>query len=174
MKTKITGKNIEITKAMKETIENKFQFLDKFITDTDSMSVAVSSRKTKIKIAVVVSVYGKIVKMEREVDNFYDGIDMIVDKLKNTVRRQHEFRVKQNRERIDEKICEKEEITEDSLIEVYKQITCTSMTEEKAVEEMETTGHDFYLFKNVEKDNHYCIVYRRFDGTYGIIEDVVE
>ena len=35
----------------------------------------------------------------------------------------------------------------------------------------QSAGYDFYLFKNSEKEGHYCVLYRRYDGTYGILED---
>lgn len=167
---KIIGKNIEITDAMKECIVDKLSFLDKFLGDTDRTSVTISSRKTKFKITVVVKLYGKVVKIEREVNDFYDGLEIVVDKLKNTITRQHNYKVKQMHERIQEPMDTEEEI-ENPLIEIYKTVNCMEMTEKEAVETMESAGYDFYLFKNSEKESHYCVLYRRYDGTYGILED---
>ena len=167
---KITGKNIEITYAMKDTIYDKLAFLDKFLESTDNVAVTVSVRKTKFKITIIVYAFGKVIKIEREVNDFYDGLELIVDKLKNTIRRQHEFKIKQNHEKIIDSVTDK--IEEDTaMIEVYKTVVCDQLTEAEAIEYMETVGHDFFLFKNSEKENHFCVLYRRYDGSYGLLED---
>lgn len=166
---RITGKNINITPSMEETIEKKLKFLDKFLSKTDTVAVTISSRKTKIKICIIVNYLGKVIKIEREVHEFYEGLDIVADKLKNTIARQHSIRVKQVKER--EKF--KDEIDEsmkDSLITIHKEIETDEITEEEAINRIEELGHDFFLFKNSDKHNHTCVLYRRYNGTYGLIE----
>lgn len=167
MVTKITGKNIQITEGMREKVEEKLSFLDKFLRDIDRVSVTVSKRKNQIKIAAVVSYDGKIVKVEREVTDFYAGLDMITEKLKNTILRQHEFKVKQK------KVCEKmfEEMEEMDIPESIpeKTVEMVGMSKTEAMEHMETYGYDFFLFCNTEKGNCPSVLYRRHDGTYGIL-----
>ena len=133
MTIKITGKNIEITTAMKEKVEEKLSFLDKFLATTDRISMTVSKRKNQIKITAVVSYDGKIVKVEREVEDFYTGLDIITEKLKNTILRQHEFKVKQS------KVCEKmfEEMEEETLEDIpEKTVEMVSLTKIEAMELM--------------------------------------
>ncbi len=43
------------------------------------------------------------------------------------------------------------------------------MHEEEAIEQMELLDHNFFVFKNLENDR-ICVVYRREDGTYGLLE----
>ena len=132
---KITGKNIEITDAMKDTIYDKLAFLDKFLESTDNVAVTVSVRKTKFKITIIVYAFGKVIKIEREVNDFYDGLELVVDKLKNTIRRQHEFKIKQNHEKIVDNMIDM--IDEDTaMIEVYKTVVCDQLTEAEAIEYM--------------------------------------
>ena len=42
MRTKITGKNITITEPMREKVNEKFAFLEKFVRDTDKITLTVS------------------------------------------------------------------------------------------------------------------------------------
>lgn len=165
---KITGKNIEITDAMKEAIYTKFEFLNKFLTETDTVSLTVSARKTKFKMTAVVRAFGKVIKIEREVADFYDGLELVVDKLKNTIRRQHDFKVKQNHEKIIDMMTGTDEVNV-SMIETYKEVDSDELTEDEAIEKMETLGYEFFLFKNTEKENAYCVLYRRYDGSYGLL-----
>lgn len=168
MVAKITGKNITITEAMKNSINDKLSFLDKFLKESDRVTVTVSNRKTKIKMIAIVSYNGKIIKIEREVDNFYDGLDIIVEKLKNTILRQHEFKVKQrnSREKMFENVSEESETAE---IEKEKIVELMPITKHEALELMETYGYDFFMFLNCEKNNSPSTVYRRHDGTYGVL-----
>jgi putative sigma-54 modulation protein len=46
------------------------------------------------------------------------------------------------------------------------------MFEEDAITRMEDLGHAFFVFLNAENER-ICIVYKRRDGTYGLIEPVV-
>lgn len=50
-----------------------------------------------------------------------------------------------------------------------KRFTVKPMTAEEAVLQMESLGHDFYLFVNAESE-HAGVVYRRRDGSFGLIE----
>jgi len=54
-------------------------------------------------------------------------------------------------------------------ITVVTRFAVKPMTAEEAVLQMETLGHDFYLFVNAESEQA-GVVYRRNDGTYGLIE----
>ncbi len=172
MRTKITGKNITITEPMKEKANEKFAFLEKFVRDTDKITLTVSKRKNKIKMATVVSYDGKLVKIEREVDDFYTGLDILAEKLKNTILRQHEFKVKQA------KSCERMfEETEEEVIETEiatkKDVSLEPLTVHEAIELMETRGYDFFMFSNTEEDDHPSVVYRRHDGAYGLLNGIV-
>ena len=44
------------------------------------------------------------------------------------------------------------------------------MSEEEAMLQLELLGHDFYIFKNDALNNDVCVLYKRKDGNYGIID----
>ena len=45
------------------------------------------------------------------------------------------------------------------------------MTREEAILQMNLLGHSFFAFKDEESDGAFAVVYRRYDGDYGLIED---
>ena len=45
------------------------------------------------------------------------------------------------------------------------------MDEEEAILQMELLVHDFYVFKNIDKDGKISVLYRRKNNDYGIIEE---
>lgn len=54
-----------------------------------------------------------------------------------------------------------------------KRFDIEPMFEEDAVAGMEALGHAFFVFLNAETDR-ICVLYRRSDGSYGLIEPVVD
>ena len=50
-----------------------------------------------------------------------------------------------------------------------KMVNAAVMSADEACEEMELTGHSFYVFRNTEMDEQLCAVYIREEGDYGIL-----
>ena len=50
-----------------------------------------------------------------------------------------------------------------------KTLEMKPMDEEEAILEMNLLGHDFFVYKDMHSDN-ICILYKRKDGEYGILE----
>ena len=50
-----------------------------------------------------------------------------------------------------------------------KIVSAESMTRDEACVEMEFTDHDFYVFKDSERDDILCVIYRREAGGYGVL-----
>ena len=68
-----------------------------------------------------------------------------------------------------ELLMQNEEPENASDIVKRKTVELRPMDEEEAILQMELTDHDFYLFKNVERDT-ISVLYKRKDGSYGIID----
>jgi putative sigma-54 modulation protein len=45
------------------------------------------------------------------------------------------------------------------------------MATEEAILQMNLVGHDFFAFRNEEKDGAFSVVYRRRNGGYGVLTD---
>lgn len=59
--------------------------------------------------------------------------------------------------------------TDEVKIVKTKQFRLGPMTPEEAALQMDLVGHDFFVFVNNE-NNQTCVLYRRSDGNYGLIE----
>jgi putative sigma-54 modulation protein len=64
------------------------------------------------------------------------------------------------------------EPTRDPRIVKVKRFAIEPMFEEDALARMEELGHTFYVFVNAENEK-ICVLYRRTDGNYGVIEPVI-
>ncbi|MEK7248540.1 MAG: sigma 54 modulation/S30EA ribosomal C-terminal domain-containing protein, partial [Chloroflexota bacterium] len=49
-----------------------------------------------------------------------------------------------------------------------KRFNLKPMTEAEAIEQMEALGHNFFLFRDADRDE-IALLYRRQDGEYGMI-----
>jgi len=72
-----------------------------------------------------------------------------------------------------EKLAEETEEEEQPIIVRRKSFVLVPMTEEDALEEMQLLGHeDFFVFYNATT-NKINVLYKRRDGTYGLIDPIL-
>ena len=62
-----------------------------------------------------------------------------------------------------------DEDVSDTKVIKRKKVEVKPMNEEEAILQMELLGHEFFVYKDVERDT-VCILYKRKDSNYGIIE----
>ena len=52
-----------------------------------------------------------------------------------------------------------------------KRFSVKPMSPEEAILQMNLLGHSFFAFRDEDADGAFALVYRRYDGDYGLIED---
>ncbi len=171
MRFNIHGKNIEVTPAIKSYVESKIGRLDKYFKDT-SIEATVNFRvrgKEQI-VEVTVPASKMVLRAEEKHSDLYAAIDLVSDKLERQIRKNKTKARKNLKQTIifsDFDVDESEDV-DDSIVK-RKVIDTKPMSEEEAILQMELIGHNFFLFKN-DKTNDLCVVYKREDGGYGILE----
>ncbi|HEX6474721.1 MAG TPA: sigma 54 modulation/S30EA ribosomal C-terminal domain-containing protein, partial [Candidatus Limnocylindria bacterium] len=130
---------------------------------------------------------GSVIRSASTGPNPLAAIDTLLDKLERQVVRSKE-RPRRVRERdhdeavtvlvreADGSVAEGDEGAEadeqgPSVVRI-KRFDMVPMFEEDAIARMDELGHAFFVFLNAESDG-ICVVYRRRDGTYGLIEPVL-
>jgi len=174
----ISGRQIELTDAIKEKIESKLEKLDNYIDSNTDVKVTVSARKDRQTIEVTIrTINGPVIRAEDTQEDLYSAIDLVYDKLKNQIRK---YKKRLQDKKQDNKSIRFLDVTEDNVeddadlnevlvIERRKKFSLKPMTEEEAVLQMDLVGHDFYMFRNTDTDE-IAVVYKRNNGGYGIIE----
>ena len=120
---------------------------------------------------ITVSVDGLILRAEENSNDMYLSIDRAVDKLESQIRR---YRTKMGKHLRDPKPEAPEEKVEPVYEEAHydvvrvKKFSVKPMDVDDAITQMELLGHNFFLFMNAET-NSMCVLYRRNDGTYGLL-----
>lgn len=174
MKIKITGKNMDITDALKEITFKKIGKLDKYFQEDVDTNVTFSVEKNRQIIEVTINLPGTILRAEEYSDDMYNSIDKAVDVLEGQIRKYKTKLQKryQNGETIRfENIEPMPKLKEEDIPKLVKvkRFAMKPMDAEEAILQMELLRHNFFVFMNGETDE-VNVVYKRKDGNYGLIE----
>ncbi len=174
MNLNYTGKNMDITDALRDVTDKKMARLDKFFQKDIQGNVTFSSEKNRKIIEVTITLPGTIIRAEEATDDMYVSIDKAVDVLERQIRK---YKTKlqaryKNTETIRfenvNSLSAEEEDSGPSIVR-RKRFILKPMMEEEAVLQMELLRHNFYVFMDAETGGT-SIVYKRKDGNYGLIE----
>ena len=174
MKFIIIGKNIEVTPGLKEAVEHKLGKLERYFTPDTEIHVTLSVQKERQKIEVTIPVKNGIVRSEQESSDMYVSIDLVEEVIERQLRKYKNKLVAKHQEGSNFKqefFEETESVEEEGEIKIVrtKKFGFKPMYPEDACIQMELLGHDFYVFCNAETDE-VNVVYRRKNGTFGLIE----
>ncbi len=173
MKFIIVGKNIDVTPSLKETVEHKLGKLERYFTPDTEIHVTLSVQREHQKIEVTIPVKGNIIRSEQESTDMYVSIDLVEEVIERQLRKYKNKLIARHQEgnNFNEELFEAEEAYDDGDIKIVrsKKFGIKPMFPEDACVQMELLGHSFFVFCNAETDE-VCVVYRRKDGTFGLIE----
>ena len=173
----ITGRNIVVTDALREAVEEKLGKLDKFFASETEVHVTLGVQKERQKIEVTIPVKGHIIRSEQESDNMYVSIDLVEEVIERQLKKYKNKIIdkKQNAaDFADEYMSyEDDDMSSDDAEEIEiirtKHFGIKPMYPEDACVQMELLGHNFYVFLNAETEE-VNVVYKRKGNTYGLIE----
>lgn len=171
----ISGKNLEITQALRSYVEKKVAKLEKYLNDNQTASAEVMLRTERgIHIAeVTMNLSGIMLRGEGKTGDMYTSIDAAVDRID---RQFNKYKSKLSRRLHGPKLGEipapgqgEGTDSQEPRIVRTKRFALRPMDVEEAVLQMELLGHDFFVFRDAETGD-VSVVYKRRDGNYGLIE----
>ena len=172
MKITISGKNIDVTPGLRQTVNEKLGKLDRYFTPDTQVNVTLSVEKERHKIEVTIPVKGRIIRSEQVSNDMYVSIDLVEEVIERQLRKYNNKIIdkKQSAENfqkayVDNDYLENEEIR----IVRTKKFDIKPMYPEDACVQMELLGHNFFVFMNADTDQ-VNVVYKRKGNTYGLIE----
>lgn len=193
MRLKITGKNITLTEGIKSAVKDKIKKIEKLVGDDAAVDVMLSAKHGKAKgqrAEITVKTKSSVVRAEVTDEDLYRAINSAVDVVTGRLKKIKEKSRKRagsdsiramEREREDNAVVKEEfEVGADEIDEIdefevnggisrEKIVSAESMTRDEACVEMEFTDHDFYVFRDSERDDMLCVIYRREAGGYGVL-----
>ena len=174
MRYTITGRNIDVTKTLRNIIEDKLSKLDKFFEENTEVLVTLSVNKKRHTMEITIPMGGSLIRAEVETDNMYKALDEAVDIVERQVAK---YKSKLKRKNKTDKLFKidffdnENEIDED-IIDIVrsKKFALKPMDPEEACLQMDLVGHNFFVFFNGNTEEVNVVYKRKKSGTYGLIE----
>ena len=172
MKYVIRGEKVEITEAIKNYIMEKIGKLDKYFQTPDEIkaNVLVRIRGKEQIVEVTIPIKKLVLRCEERDEDLYKAIDLASDKLERQLRKNKTKMMKQKKDITKEmRFEELEPIETKEEIVKRKKVEMKPMNEEEAIMQMDLVDHDFFVYKDIDTKS-INVIYKRKDGTFGIIE----
>ena len=176
----ISGKNMDITDALREQTNKKVGKLERYFEPGTEAHVTLSVEKNRHIVEVTIPFNGIILRAEESTDDMYASIDKVLDKLEHQI---HRYRTKLERSFRsgafkDERLLFSADVYHDNngqelKVVKTKRFAIKPMSVEEALMQMDLLGHSFFVFTNADTDE-VNVVYKRRDGRYGLIEPEYE
>lgn len=188
MKLVIQGKNIEITDAIREYVNQK---IEKAVSHFQHLTMEVDvhlsvARNPRVgsKQSAEVTIYanGTVIRAEESSESLYASIDLVADKISRQLRKYKERR--QDQKTTAQSIATVTEVEEPTVVSDLignrtaelpadvvrtKYFAMPPMTVQEALEQLQLIDHDFYMFRNAETGEINVIYERKHHGGYGLI-----
>lgn len=179
MKIIISGKNIELTDAIKKKVEEKLSKLDKFFTSDTTATVTLKNEKIGDVVEINIPVKGNLLRVSECDSNLFASIDVAADKIERQIRKYrtkiHDNKIHNIMKNLSNGNFSEEKVEEeDSEINIVKkkQLMLKPMDDEEACMQLDMIGHSFFIYENTS--GKICVAYKRGDGNFGIIEPDIE
>ena len=177
-----TSRSFNLTDEIMHMSEKKLeQKLTRLFSDKTEANVHFSSDKQEARVEITIQFRNRILRAEesdREVltalDKAADALERQMVKYKNRAkdRSRRDSSFKDETDTYIAALPEHDATADYIVIERTKQFALKPMDPEEAVMEMDLLRHEFYVFRNSRTDD-VNVVYRRKNGTYGLIEPIV-
>lgn len=172
----IRGENIEVTDAIRSYTEKKINKLEKYFSTVAQVVAHVNFKiytDKNAKAEVTIPLPHVVLRAEETTSDLYGSIDLVIEKLERQLRKYKTKLLKKHQtseQPIFTPVTPEESLEEESLdIVRVKRVPFKPMSSEEAILQMNLLGHDFFAYIDIETEE-LCVVYRRKDGKYGLIE----
>lgn len=180
VKVEISTRNIDLSDRLKDYVTKKVSKLDRYLDILEEakvdLSFAQAARDAKDRQVAQLTIRGKgvLLRAEERTDDIFASVDAALEKISRQIER---FKGRRWRKRGDGRaisevlvVDEEESVDLEETIVRRKQFLLTPMNVHEAVEQMNLLGHNlFFVFLNADT-NQTNVLYRRRDGTLGLIE----
>jgi len=178
MEISITGKDFEVTEAIRNYIIKRIGHLEKYFRrDNDWAKVVIKQERGEFLIEVSMGGGKAVIFAETRTPDMYASIDEVAEKIKKQVKKYKE-RNKDEKKRLGRLAFRKERTSfsedgsfqEDQASEniIKRQLPFEKpMSVEEARMQLDVAGNVFFVFYNSETQ-HINIIYKRKDGKYGL------
>ena len=172
MKFIVSGKNIEVTEALRDRVTRKLGKLGKFLKSDTEVHSTFSTEKNKHIVEVTIPFNGVIFRAEEKNDDMYTSIDKIVDILEGQIRKNKTKLERKNKGvkdsisplfKVDDAVEKKFKVLE------IRKYSIKPMTIEEAMMQLDLENEEYLIFVNAQT-KEVNKIYKLKDGGYGLVE----
>ncbi len=175
MKIKISGKNMEVSQYLRDTVDKKASKMERYFKPETEMHVTLSIQKARNIAEITLAMDGVVLRAEEATGDMYSSIEVALRKLERQIRK--------HRTKLEKRLHEQAYVQdvvfdqggtdfadeEEPQIVKTKKFAVRPMEVEDASIQMEMLGHDFFVYRNPHT-SEINIMYKRADGDLGVIE----
>lgn len=180
MKITITGRKVNLRDNFKERVQKKLAKFDRIFEEDAAANVTVTLEKNRQTVEVTIRQGGMVYRAESTAMEMNDALDAVVDALGRQIRK-NKTRLEKRMHTSDlENFLQEEAVSalegeeeNDYQIVRSKHFPVKPLDVEEAILQMNMVGHQFYMYRNAQS-GEINVVYRRKDGTYGLLEPDAE
>jgi putative sigma-54 modulation protein len=173
MKFIITGKNLEVTEALKDKIHEKVGKLGKFFKDETEVHATMKVQKNNHIVEVTIPFNKMVFKAVETHSDMYASIDKVVDSLERQViknkaksnRKGHESKFKHPEYKWDDGLNDEDDVK----VIREKKFEAKPMSVEEAVLQLGILENEFLMFMNSESKK-INVIYKKKDGNFEILD----
>ncbi len=189
MKLVLQSKNIEITDAIRDYVNQKIEkaasHFENITTKIDvNLSVAKNPRISAAQVAeVTIYANGAVIRAEEASEHLYASIDLVADKISRQLRKYKERSFSNKKSAVDDKdlgeeldlelldynLTDNRAATLPAEVVRTKYFAMSALTIEQAVAQLQLIDHGFYMYRSIET-GEINVVYRRDRGGFGVIQ----
>lgn len=175
MELQITGKNIELSPALRSRINRKLGKLSRHLPNIVESKVEITEEKTKspqqrFVVEVTLNTNGTLLRSEERGEDLFTAVDKavaIMDRQIETYKGKS-YKKGKGSSMAKGELNQPPETAPKRVIKV-KRFAVKPMSVDEAIDQMELLGHDFFLFFNADTEE-LNLLYQRKDSNYGLIE----
>ncbi len=176
MKFTFTEKRMDSSEELRAYAMKKIGKLDRLFRNEGEAYVTFSIERGRHKAEITIHNNGMFYRASELTNDMYASVDSGVAAIERQIRRNKTRLEKKLREGVLEKEAvpvyeSPEEETEDFRIVRSKRFSIKPMSVEEAILQMNLLGHEWFVFKNMDEEDAFSVVYQRKQGGYGLICD---
>ena len=167
------GRQVTVYDDMKQMVEKKLAKFDRYFPENADAAVTFRKIRDMECMEITISVGSTLFRAEEQADKYATALVRCVDTIEGQIRKNKTRLAKRMRTAFvspDPAPGEAPDPADDAPFRIRtKRFALRPMTAEEAILQMNLLNHTFYMFLNADT-NETCVVYKRDDGDYGIID----
>ena len=177
MKFTFSEKKMDSSEELRAYSIKKISKLDRFFKTEGEAYVTFSIERGRHKAEITIHNNGIYYRASEVTNDMYASVDSGVAAIERQIRRNKTRLEKKLREGVMEKEVlpayeqPVEEEADDFKIVRSKRFSIKPMSPEEAILQMNLLEHEWFVFKNMDADEAFSVVYKRKQGGYGLICD---